>query len=613
MSTRKLYQTTLDTWVNTLISEEKVIGVQAKNGHFVFEQLVRAEDLRLDYDVTILPPKKYFLPQRENLLEFDIQGKCRSLTDADSFILLGVHPYDVVAIAQMDKVFSGDNYDVHYMTRRHNATIIACDIQNPSANVFAGYLGTATVQDGFDILLTKIGDSYLAEGKTEKGDALLALIPGTNQSTSEDWAQREQLWSENKKLLRKHNLLCPPQDLPDLLENSYDNPVWEEKSSLCFSCGSCTLVCPTCYCFDVQDDVNWDLQIAKRTRTWDGCVLRDFAAVAGGHNFRQHRAERFRHRYYRKGKYMVDKLNELACVGCGRCITSCVPQIANPVDVYNHLYMSKKSIYLPETAILTGKEQFTENETFYEVRLDSGRDLRHKPGQFVEVSLPGIGEAPISISSSPTQRGIFQMVVRTVGNVSGALAKLNVGDKIGIRGPFGSTFPVYDAMKNKDALFVCGGIGLVPVRSAINYILANRKDYGHLTILFGVKTPGDRLFRTELEQWRETPGVTLLETVDIPDESWHGNVGVITTLLPQIKIDPFNTVAVICGPPVMYRFVLAGFHQMGMNDEDIFVSLERRMKCGVGKCGHCQMNDVYVCQEGPVFRYADIKDVMEAI
>lgn len=613
MSIKKFDQRSLLAWVEKLINKSAVYGVQAKGDKFVFAPLADAVNLRLDYDVTHLPPKKYFLPQRESLLEFDVQGEYRSTTEKETFVLFGVHPYDLVAINQMDAIFRADNYDVHYMTRRHNTTIVACDVQKASPHVFAGYFDTATVQDGFDVLLTKIGAFYLAEAKTGKGEALLAELPGGTDATEDDLARREQVWRDNNKLLRKEKLKCNHQEIPGLLEKSYYDPIWEEKAKLCFSCGGCNFVCPTCYCFDVQDYINWDMKTGKRTRAWDGCLLTDFAAVAGGHNFREHRADRYRHRYYRKGKYIADKLKQLACVGCGRCITACVPDIANPVEIFNRLYMSHKNIYTPEPATLIKKEPMTEFETFYEFKLDSGYELGHEPGQFLEISTPGIGEAPISISSSPTQTGIFQMVIRKVGNVTTAISKLEPGDKVGVRGPFGSNFPVDNIMKGKDILLVCGGIGLVPVRSAINYILDNRGDYGQLTIVYGVKSPKDRLFADELEKWKNMPGITVLETVDIADETWEGNTGRITTLLPALDIDPGNTVAVVCGPPVMYKFVIQELVGLQIPEESIFVSLERRMKCGVGKCGHCQMNEVYVCQEGPVFRYSDITNVMEAV
>ena len=255
----------------------------------------------------------------------------------------------------------------------------------------------------------------------------------------------------------------------------------------------------------------------------------------------------------------------------------------------------------------------TKLESFFSCRLDTGKELGHLPGQFVEVSIPGIGEAPISISSSPTRKGSFEMVVRKVGNVSKAMHALTAGDRIFIRGPFGTSFPVDDVMKGKDVVFICGGIGIVPIRSVIQYVLDNRHNYGRVVILFGAKTPGERLFIEEFEEWRKEKNVTILETVDRRDEGWSGPEGVITTLLPLVKIEKEKTVAVVCGPPIMYKFVIAMLLETGLKKDQIYLSLERHMKCGVGKCGHCQINNIYVCQDGPVFSLSDITDVEEAL
>jgi NAD(P)H-flavin reductase len=270
-------------------------------------------------------------------------------------------------------------------------------------------------------------------------------------------------------------------------------------------------------------------------------------------------------------------------------------------------------IYLPEMATAQKSEPMTELERFVELKLDSGKELGHLPGQFVEVSIPGIGEAPISISSSPTHSGSFQLVVRNAGNVTRAIHSLKPGDKVGIRGPFGTHFPVDSLMKGKDIIFICGGLGLVPVRSAINYVLDNREDYGDVRILFGARTPADRLFIDEVVEWTSKENVNYMETVDRGDEQWTGNVGVITTLMTDMMLDPVKTIAIICGPPVMYKFAILSLNNMGMADQNIYMSLERNMKCGVGKCGHCQINQLYVCQDGPVFRWADISGVPEAI
>ena len=270
-------------------------------------------------------------------------------------------------------------------------------------------------------------------------------------------------------------------------------------------------------------------------------------------------------------------------------------------------------IYRPIPATVGKVKPMTPLEQFFSFRLDSGEEFGHMPGQFAEVSIPGIGEAPISISSSPTRKGAFEMVVRNVGNVSGAMHQLSAGDKVYIRGPFGTTFPVDDVMKGQDLLFICGGIGLVPVRSAIQYVLDNRDDYGRVMILFGAKTPGERLFTDEFDQWRSVKNVTLLQTVDRRDENWYGAEGVITTLMPLVKIDETRTIAVVCGPPIMYKFVITELLKVKMRKDRIYLSLERHMKCGVGKCGHCQVNNIYVCQDGPVFKFSDIDHIEEAL
>jgi sulfite reductase subunit B len=270
------------------------------------------------------------------------------------------------------------------------------------------------------------------------------------------------------------------------------------------------------------------------------------------------------------------------------------------------------SIYLPILAEIVRTEQLTKMEKLFEIKLQNGQELGHQPGQFVEVSLFGIGEAPISVSSSPTKKGSFELAVRAVGNVTKTLHTLNRGATLGIRGPFGKGFPI-EEMKGKDILFVAGGIGLVPLRSLINYVLDNRSHFGRVFVLFGAKTPAEQLFLDELAKWRQSKDMEYWETVDRSDGQWKGNVGVITTLFPKITVDPQKTIAVIVGPPIMYRFAILEAQVKGIPDDQIIVSLERRMKCGVGKCGHCQINHIYVCQEGPVFSYAKIKDLKEAI
>ena len=337
MSRKLISKKALGEWVDAMAGKQKVIGVQAKGDRFEFLPLHSAKDLRLDYDVTLQPPKKYFLPPAETLMTYGVGGAYKSEYEGQSFILLGVHPYDMIAINQMDELFQQNYYDAHYMTRRNSATIIACDVARASQNVFASSMGTAIVREGYDVLLTDIGDSYVAEAATEKGEKVLSKAR-TTQADDAAIKSRNAVWAKNRKILNRHELKCDPSYLPKLLDRAYDHPIWEERARTCFSCGSCNLVCPTCYCFNVQDDMNWDLKTGKRKRVWDGCLLDGFTEVAGAHEFRKHRSDRFRHRLYRKAKYVPDKIRgQIACVGCGRCVGACLPDIANPVSVYNRL------------------------------------------------------------------------------------------------------------------------------------------------------------------------------------------------------------------------------------------------------------------------------------
>ncbi len=276
--------------------------------------------------------------------------------------------------------------------------------------------------------------------------------------------------------------------------------------------------------------------------------------------------------------------------------------------------MSTVSIYAPEIAEVARMVPLTSLESLYEIRLADGRDLGHVPGQFVQVSLFGIGEAPISICSSPLRKGSFEMVVRRVGNVTEAIHRLRAGDRAGVRGPFGKGFP-QEEMEGKDVVFVAGGLGLPPLRSLITTLIdpSRRRSYGRVIVLYGVKSPTEMMFNEERAAWAKRDDMEYFDTIDRPAPGWKGHVGVITTLLPDLKLDPARTVAAVCGPPVMYKYALLALRSKGLRDDQIYVSLERRMKCGVGKCGHCQIDGVYVCQEGPVFNYARIRDLKEAI
>jgi NAD(P)H-flavin reductase len=239
----------------------------------------------------------------------------------------------------------------------------------------------------------------------------------------------------------------------------------------------------------------------------------------------------------------------------------------------------------------------------------SGAVCHFLPGQFNMLYVLGVGEVPISISGDPSTRTSITHTIRTVGNVTLAIKKLRAGDPIGVRGPFGTPWPVEGA-KGNDVLIAAGGIGFAPLRPAVYHILENRGQYGKVAVLYGTRSPEDLLFREDLERWRARFDVEVLVSVDHAAGEWRGNVGVVTSLIPKVSTDPSNTIAMVCGPEVMMRFMVIELQKRGIDPENIFLSMERNMNCGISQCGHCQFGPYFICKDGPVFPYNKISRLM---
>ncbi|MGQ9523884.1 MAG: FAD/NAD(P)-binding protein [Armatimonadota bacterium] len=272
------------------------------------------------------------------------------------------------------------------------------------------------------------------------------------------------------------------------------------------------------------------------------------------------------------------------------------------------------NLYVPEPAVVDRVIDETPDTKTFRVHLENeefARNFSWEPGQFVEVTVFGVGEAPIGFASDPLEASVFEMTVVARGRVTRAMHELQPGDRVGIRGPLGNCWPLED-IKGMDVLIVSGGCGIAPLRPAILHILSNRNDYGDLWLLYGARTPADRDYKRDLERWSQRNDMRVLQTVDVPDGTWGQNVGVVTTLLDKVSVKPDSAVALVCGPPVMIKFATMGLLRMGFTEDRIVTSLERYMKCGVGKCGHCCINHVYVCTEGPVFTYQQIRALPEA-
>lgn len=251
-----------------------------------------------------------------------------------------------------------------------------------------------------------------------------------------------------------------------------------------------------------------------------------------------------------------------------------------------------------------------ETKDVFSISLKPEKKHTHEfsPGQFNMVYIFGVGEVPISISSDPGDTTTLVHTIRVVGSVTRAISRLKRGNILGIRGPFGTGFPVEQAEGN-DVVIIGGGIGLAPLRPVVYSVLAHREKYGKVIILYGARTPRDIIFRKQLEKWRARFDTEVEVTVDYGDTKWYGNVGVVTTLIRRVDFDPLNTIAFICGPEIMMRYTVLQLNNRGVSDENIFISMERNMQCAIGFCGHCQYGPYFVCKDGPVFRFDKIRNL----
>jgi len=315
----------MGSFVTSLMEEREVVGPVAKDDKFVFAPIDDCSQLRLDYNITLLPPKQFFLPPEEPILKYKLGKAVTSepVIEAHPRVILGMHPCDINATWLLDLAFSTDNLDTNYMEKRKKAIIIGLDCNEPCDEYsFCKSVRSLTVEGGYDLFLTDIGDAYVVDYGSPAGMELLARHAGAREATDEDMSRfravQDAKWPKFTYMLEMN-----VGDLPNLLAISYDNPLWEELGEKCLACGSCTLVCPTCYCFDVVDKLELNLKEGQRLRRWDSCQLPQFATVAGGENFRESRADRQRHRFFRKGKYLVETFGKMGCVGCGRCRDTC--------------------------------------------------------------------------------------------------------------------------------------------------------------------------------------------------------------------------------------------------------------------------------------------------
>lgn len=281
--------------------------------------------------------------------------------------------------------------------------------------------------------------------------------------------------------------------------------------------------------------------------------------------------------------------------------------MAPMTDVANSLALAARPM-VPQVAHVLRRRRDAPQAWTLELEMDDGRDCVFAPGQFNMLTAFGVGEAAISISGDPASGRLIH-TIRAVGPVSAALTQLAPGDPVGVRGPFGVGWPMAEAA-GRDVLLVAGGLGLAPLRPALYRLLGERERFGKVTLLYGARTPEDVVYRQEVEKWRGRFDIEVEATVDHAASDWRGNVGIVTALISRAALDAGNTIAMVCGPEIMMRFVAAALVDKGLRETAIHLSMERNMKCAIGHCGHCQLGPVFVCRDGPVFTYDRLRRLL---
>jgi NAD(P)H-flavin reductase len=541
--------------------------------------------------------------------------------DPEPVAFLGARACDLAAIAVQDRVLAdGAARDPDYVARRPGRFVVAVECAVAGSTCFCTSMGTGPeVSNGADIVLSELDAGFVVRAASEAGSTLLdglGLAPATEVQEAEARAQVA-------ATRRSMGDGVVAEGLPERLLAALDDPRWEA----CLACGNCTLACPTCFCTGLVTTSDMDGRVATASRTWDSCFTEGFAQVAGG-NFRPNPADRYRQWLTHKFATWWTQFGTSGCVGCGRCITWCpvgidvraklatlAPADASAVRTVVPVPFElgpaparpgPRDIGLgfsPATVVDVHPE--TPDTTTLRLATDEPALRAGRPGQFVMVGMPGFSIPPISVSRF--QPDGLELTVRAAGAATSVLARLSRGAVIGLRGPLGRPWPLEDAV-GRDVVVVGGGIGLAPLRPLIDALLADRDRFGAIRLYLGARTPRDRLFVEELDAIARRDDLLVRSTVDRAGPEWFGRVGIVTGLFSTVVGSGSNVTAFVCGPERMMMATADVLGDLGVPPERTWLTLERRMECGVGLCGHCQMAGKFVCRDGPVFSLAELGD-----
>ncbi|GAB4195349.1 MAG: hypothetical protein OHK0013_01520 [Sandaracinaceae bacterium] len=599
---------------------ELPVGVTDRQSPGRYRLEARGDEAVFGFVVGPNSPKELFFPPTETLYRAERRpdgkvGFAKIVPTPAPKALFGVRACDLAAIGVQDRVFrDGTHREPRYTARREDTLVIGVHCTEPGALCFCASMGTGPrVREGADLALAERLDAeghvFLAEALSERGEALLSALEGS-AAAREDLAWLDEgLEAARAKMGRTLDRV----DLPGKLFAALDHPRWDDVASRCLACGNCTSVCPSCFCSGAEYPSDLDGAQASHERLWESCFTREHGELHG-HTVRTKTAERYRQWATHKLGAWVSQMGQSGCVGCGRCIAWCPAGIDLVAEVRAvvegtepvSLPIAKEVVdrvdesLVPRAATVLSALRETADVVTLSLRIEGGGSFA--PGQFHQLSLPGIGEAPISVSGHDGEG--CEHTIRAVGKLTEALCALRPGQQLGVRGPYGQGWPLNE-LAGAPVVVVAGGIGLAPLREALRQMLGDPARFPDVRLFYGARTSDDLLYGRELLGWIDRPGFHLHVTVDRAGPTWRGNVGVVTRLLRRATV-PEEASAILCGPEVMMRFAVDALAKLGLPHHRQWVTMERHMKCATGTCGRCQYGPWFVCKDGPVFRFDEV-------